>query len=148
MGTRPDRKLMHEWHVQINRFTSEHGHKGHGFMYEAKAAADEIPRLVIQFGRERRGELPQVHRQCSHSGEDKAVDNHLFCCLGKRCSECPILQAIERMDRSDDEKDFAKAMTCVTHIISEGGDQMNEGYVLAVDDRMFWDNVYRNLSSS
>lgn len=148
--TRSDHRLMHEWHVQINRFGEERGHDKfdeYKFMYEAKSAADEIPRLQMLFGRERRNQLPKGHQQCSHCAPEPVQNNHLTCCLGERCSECPMLQAIEKMDRPDDDKDFAKAMTCATHIISKGGDMAGEGFVLTVDDRMFWGNVYQSLSS-
>lgn len=115
-------------------------------MYEAKAAADEIPRLKMLFERERRGELAKIHSHFCHEPEP-IQENHLTCCLGKRCSECPMLKALDAIKGTDEERDFAKAMTCVTHIISEGGDMANEGYILTVDDRMYWDNVYKSLSS-
>lgn len=46
----------------------------------------------------------------------------------------------------DEDKDLAKAWTCAGHIVTEGGDTANEGFVLTVDDRMYWDNVYHSLS--
>lgn len=149
---RPGSRFLHEWHVQINRFLSESRAavpmeernkvwEEMRFMYEAKDAADELPRLKYLFMHDRRGLLPKVHQQCSYSEPVPVEDNHLTCCLGVKCRECPMLQAIEKMDRPDDEKDFAKAMTCVTHIIGQGGDGMSEGYVMTVDDQMFWKNV-------
>ena len=45
------------------------------------------------------------------------------------------------------EIDAAKAWTCAAHIVSSGGDPLKEGYLLTVDDRMFWDNVYTNMSA-
>jgi hypothetical protein len=44
--------------------------------------------------------------------------------------------------------DTAKAWTCAAHIVSTGGDTMNEGFLLRVDDRMFWDNVYSSLAQT
>lgn len=32
-------------------------------------------------------------------------------------------------------------------IVSTGGGPMNEGFLLHVGDRMFWDNVYANLAA-
>jgi hypothetical protein len=43
--------------------------------------------------------------------------------------------------------DIAKAWTCAAHIVSEGGDRMNEGYIVTVSDRMYWDRVCENLSA-
>jgi hypothetical protein len=34
----------------------------------------------------------------------------------------------------------------LAHIVSTGGDTMNEGFLLRVDDRMFWDNVHASLA--
>ena len=144
---RPDRSMMHEWHVQINKHMETADFTQDRFMYEAKTASDEIPRLTHLFGLERRGKLPQVHRQCSHSQPEPIKDNHLSCCLGTRCSECPMLISIENMNRPDEEKDFAKAMTCVTHIINKDGDMSGEGYLVTVDDRMYWDRVHKSLAS-
>lgn len=154
---RPGHRLLHDWHVEINRYHSEECQKvpmeernkvwdGMRFMYTAKDAADELPRLKMLFGQERQNRLTKIHRQCSHCAPVPVEDNHLFCCLGVKCKECPMLQAIEKMDRPDHEKDYAKAMTCVTHIVSNGGDPAGEGYVMTVDDRMFWNNVYDSLA--
>lgn len=41
---------------------------------------------------------------------------------------------------------MAKAWTCAAHIVSSGGDVLREGYLLTVDDRMYWDKVYENLA--
>lgn len=53
---------------------------------------------------------------------------------------------IERATPED--VDEAKAWTCAAHIVSQGGDRMGEGYMLRVDDRMFWDNVYSSLAQT
>lgn len=58
-----------------------------------------------------------------------------------------MIKALDEIKGTDEERDFAKAMTCVAHIISEGGDMANEGYIMTVDDRMYWDNVYSSLAS-
>ena len=109
-------------------------------MYEAKTMADEVPRLVLLFKREREGRNPSVHQQCSRSQPVPVVDNHLSCCLGVKCRECPELLAIEKMEKSTPEEiDTAKAWTCAAHIVSEGGDPAGERYLMTVDDRMFWE---------
>jgi hypothetical protein len=138
------RDFFHNWHVAINGFTGEHGHDDHGFMYEAKNAAGELPRIAYIFGQERRGELSTLHQQCSHTAPVPIPENYLMCCLGKRCSECPMLKGIEQMKGTDAEKDLAKAFTCVAHIVSQGGDMVNEGYIMDQSDRMFWRNVFEN----
>ena len=45
-----------------------------------------------------------------------------------------------------DQKDEAMAFTCIAHILSKGGDPAREGYILTVDDRMYWDNVYSSMA--
>lgn len=141
-------QFFHEWHVAINVHQREVGHENMKFMYEAKSGLSELARLPYVFARERKGELPKIHQQCSHSAPVEMPENYLMCCLGKKCRECPILKAIDAMKGTDEEKDIAKAMTCVTHIISEGGDMMNEGFILDCSDRMFWDRVHENLAGS
>ncbi len=140
---RLNHKLSHRWHVAINQY---HDNKKHGdwkkFMYEAKTLADEVPRLVLLFEREREGRNPTQHQQCSRSQSVPVVDNHLSCCLGVQCRECPELLALEKIrDVTPEEIDVAKAWTCAAHIVSEGGDRSGEGYLMTVDDRMFWDNA-------
>lgn len=139
----------HEWHVAINRFHS--GKVGTSdwkrWMYEAKAMADEVPRLALIFGMERRGELRSEHQQCSRTNSVPIEDNHLTCCLGKKCSECPELIALDKIEKcTPEEIDLAKAWTCAAHIAFNGGDVANEGYVTDKSDRMFWDNVCQNLA--
>jgi hypothetical protein len=168
---RPDirlpREVDHAWHVQINEhdapYETRPGQVGYDptkdgkhFMYEAKKAAEEVPRIAYQFGRERRGELRKIHKQCSHDHRGTpVVDNHLTCCLGVECRKCPFLVAIDRVQTrrdysvspsievpiTDEERDVMKAWTCASHIMSRGGDSANEGYILTTDDRMYWDNV-------
>lgn len=146
---RLDERFSHEWHVAINKFCwpSEGERKYLRWMYEAKAMADEVPRLAALFRAERECMLPRVHRQCSRSPSEPIPENHLTCCLGVKCAECQALTALNDMDASAEQIDAAKAWTCAAHIASEGGDPMNEGYVLRVDDRMYWDQVYTSLSS-
>lgn len=136
----------HKWHVAINKCSSERGHGDVGFMYEAKSMADEVPRMAYLFSKERAGALAKSMRQCSHSEPVDVPDNHLSCCLGVKCAECPYLLAIDAADLEDEEKDTAKAWTCAAHIVSSGGDMAREGYLLTVDDRMYWDRVYRSLA--
>ena len=118
-------------------------------MYEAMSAHDEVRRLTRLFEMERKGELPVTHKQCSHSDAELVPDNHLTCCLGVKCRECSELQSLEAMQNVEPgDIDAAKAWTCVAHIVMSGGDQAREGYVLRVDDRMYWDRVYANLAAS
>lgn len=144
--------LSHEWHVAINQHNDNQrrdGKEWNRWMYEAKSMADEVPRMVMLFKREREGRLSQTHQQCSMQAPVPVPNNHLSCCLGVRCSECPELLALEKIERcTPDDIDAAKAWTCAAHIVSKGGDPMNEGYILDVSDRMFWDNVHANLAAS
>lgn len=143
--------LSHEWHVAVNRHADECHKAGKEwgetrFMYEAKSMADEVPRMVMLFKAEREQALPQTHQQCSMQAPVPVKDNHLSCCLGVKARECPHLLALEKIDRcTPEDVDAAKAWTCAAHIVSQGGDHMNEGYMLRVDDRMFWDNVHASL---
>lgn len=144
--------MNHEWHVCINRFhegkIGKHG-QWRSWMYEAKSMADEVPRMAALFAKERNKTLPDVHLQCSMSNPAAVRDNHLTCCLGVKCRECPELLALEAMQRvTPEEIDSAKAWTCAAHIVSTGGDSAKEGYLLTVDARMFWDTVHQNLSET
>lgn len=152
MSERTKYPLNHEWHVAINRHADEwrKANKEWGdmrFMYEAKTMADEVPRMVMLFKAERKKALPQTHRQCSRQDPVPVKDNHLSCCLGVKARECQHLLALEKIERcTPDDLDEAKAWTCAAHIVSQGGDRMREGYMLRVDDRMYWDNVYASLA--
>ena len=143
--------LNHEWHVAVNRHSNEWRKAGKEwgemrFMYEAKSMADEVPRMVMLFRQERESALPQTHQQCSMQAPVPVKDNHLSCCKGVKTRECPHLLALEKIERcTPADVDTAKAWTCAAHIASTGGDIMNEGFLLRVDDRMFWDNVHANL---
>lgn len=142
-------EVDHRWHVAINKHSNECRKIGEDwprFMYEAKTASQESERLALLFAREREGKLCKVHRQCSHSAPEPVEDNHLTCCLGKKCKECPHLLALEKADLPPEEIDKAKAWTCVAHILQNGGDVAGEGYLMTVDDRMFWDRVYDSMS--
>ena len=144
--------LRHEWHVAINNHSDERRRSGapwseHRFMYDAKTMADEVPRMALLFRNEREGALPKTHRQCSMSPSVPVPENHLTCCKGVKTRECPHLLALEKIDRcSPEEIDTAKAWTCAAHIVSTGGDSMKEGFLLRVDDRMYWDNVHESLA--
>lgn len=142
--------LSQEWHVAINRHVDEQRQANKvwpSFMYEAKSAADEVPRMVMLFKQEREDALPKTHKQCSMQEPVPVPDNHLTCCLGIKTRECPHLVALEKLERcTPDDIDAAKAWTCAAHILSKGGDVMNTGYLLRVDDRMYWDNVHASLA--
>lgn len=144
--------LNHEWHAAVNRHGDEWRKAGNDwsemrFMYDAKELADEVPRMVMLFRQEREGALPQTHQQCSMQAPVPVKDNHLMCCKGVKTRECPHLRALEKIERcTPAEVDVAKAWACAAHIVSTGGDVMNEGFLLRVDDRMFWDNVHASLA--
>lgn len=142
----------HEWHVAINKHSDscmENNQDWPSFMYEAKAMADEVPRMAMLFSLERTNKLPKTHKQCSRQAPVPVPNNHLKCCIGVKCSDCPALLALEGISRSTPEEiDLAKAWTCASHISSSGGDLAGEGYINTVDDRMYWDNVYQNLAQS
>lgn len=149
---RPDHDFSHEWHVAINQLNYRRREAGKDwcrFVYAAKSAADEVPRLAMLFKRERDKDLPDTLKRCSHAHPEPIPDNHLTCCLGIKCAECEYLLAIDGAELSDEQKDAAKAWTCVTHAISKGDHvDTSEGVVMTVGDRMYWDGVYRNLASA
>lgn len=144
-----DRQAEHEWHVAINRHhdTPEGRADWKKWMYEAKTMSQEVPRLALLFKMERAGELRQTHRQCSHTEAVPVPENHLTCCLGTKTRACVALLAIEAMKGTPEQIDEAKAWTCATHIAFKGGDVAAEGYLMTVDDRMFWDGVYSNMAA-
>lgn len=152
--TRPDprvgRRDDHPWHVAVNRLHDERREKNEErsrFMYEAKAAAHEVPRLMLLFKDEREGRLTKIHRQCTLSPTEHVVDNHLTCCLGVECRKCPELLALEKAELTPEAIDRAKAWTCVAHVLSKGGDVSGEGYILTEDDKMFWQRTYESMAA-
>lgn len=77
------REVFSKWHTEINR--SREGASGKNYtpwVYDAQVMANEVPRLTALFRMERLGDLPKIHRQCSHSEPEPVIDNHLSCCLG------------------------------------------------------------------
>jgi hypothetical protein len=148
---RLNNKMSHEWHVAINQFNTEKTEPWVHWMYEAKNLADEVPRMILLFERERTDKLEKLHQQCSHQEPVKLKENFLSCCLGKRCSECPYLKAIELAKLSPEEIDQAKAWTCATHILTESGAQefldTSEGYILTEGDKLYWKNVYDSMAA-
>lgn len=153
---RPNSGTLHDWHVQINRHndTLPRG-QWHRWMYLGKDLADEVPRMALLHGMERRGELAKTHVQCHNAVCDntpqQVPDNHLRCGLGVECRKCPHLLALNEMKPDNMEKlDYAKAWTCGAHMLSEwkGVDNSGgEGWLTTVDDRMYWDRVYQNLAA-
>lgn len=127
MEKRLDTQVEHSWHTAINDFVQTVTDKDwRPWMYEAKTIADELPRLTYLFELERVGK-----------------GDHLTCCLGVKCKTCPELVALEKMVNVTVEQiDTVKAWTCISHVMSKGGDVMREGYVLTENDRKFWDKVY------
>lgn len=142
-----DHTWDYAWHRALNAFNQE---THHAWMYRAKEAAHEIPRLTRLFEMERTETLPQIHQQCSHGEPVPVVNNHLTCCLAVVCKECPFLLALEASTLTPAQQDTAKAFTCVTHILGECGTgkviDTSEGFILTVEDRMYWDRVYEHLA--
>ena len=153
---RPDSRLLHEWHVQINQH-----HEGklgtaewNRWMYMAKDMADEVPRMALLHGMERRGELTKTHVQCHNAACDntpqQVPDNHLKCGLGVECRKCPHLLTLEQAKLTPEQVDYAKAWTCAAHMLAEfkGEDHTGgEGWLQSVDDRMYWDRLYQNMAA-
>jgi hypothetical protein len=147
--------VNHKWHVALNdaNFTPGAGMATfRHWMYDAKQMADEVPRLTYLFARERKGELPALHRQCSHSPAEPIPDNHLTCCLGVECRKCEHLLALEKADLPPEQIDECKAWTCAAHILTRCGAEPNrydtsEGFVKTTDDQMYWERVYASLAS-
>lgn len=120
-----------DWHGAINAFSDSDFYKRPAdgsskpwpkMMYEAMKLADEVPRMILLFERERAGKLPQAWKMCGHDPRPAKPlpDNHLRCALGKECRKCPYLGAIEASPTMTAEaKDEAKAWTCATHILRE-----------------------------
>lgn len=120
-----------EWHSAINQYADEHRktadplamveHRASPMMmYTALKISDELPRAIMLFERERKGENPTHYKMCAHDPRPATPlpDNHLTCLLGKSCRECAMLKAIDANDRMTPEaKDEAKAWTCVTHVL-------------------------------
>lgn len=145
---RLDHDVNYKWHVALNKY-NQVGKDFKYWMYEAKHLADELPRLTLLFARERLGQLPALHRQCSHSPTRPITDNHLTCCLGCECRKCPMLLALEAAELEPETIDELKAWTCCAHIITETGKGLvdtSEGYIKTVGDQMFWDTLYDSLS--
>ena len=141
--------LDHEWHRCCYAANGLPEGSAFSYMYDAAQMADEVPRMAMLFKEERNKALPTSHVQCL-SCDPQGVpipDNHLTCCKGVKCSECPALLALDAMRNVTPERiDEAKAWTCAAHIMSTGGDVAREGYLLTNGDRMHWDRVYANLA--
>lgn len=154
---RPDGRMLHEWHVQINRHHESRRADGAAWlhwMYMGKTLADEVPRMALLHGMERRGELANTHVQCHHAACDntpqEVPDNHLSCGLGVKCRECPHLLVLNDAKLTPEQLDYAKAWTCAAHMLEEnkGKDcSGGEGWLTTVDDRMYWDRVYQNMAA-
>lgn len=148
---RLDHDLSWKWHTAINTYSMANTHLS--WMYQAKNAADEIPRMTLLFEMERNGKLAKVHHQCSHDTAGTPVsDNHLSCCMGIECRKCPMLLAFDGIDLPLEQIDQIKAWTCATHILTETGKpdhafDTSEGFLLTVDDVLYWSNLHESLAS-
>jgi hypothetical protein len=141
--------INHEWHVSINNHATiqqARAKEWPGWMYQCKHAVEEVPRLALLFEMERTQKLRKIHRQCSHSTTEQVSDNHLSCCLGEECRKCQHLLSMDQAKILPEQRDWIKAWTCVGHILASGGDVSGEGFLMTVDDRMYWDRVYEHLS--
>lgn len=119
------------WHGAINKFSDSpfYPRPANGqskgwpkMMYEAMRVADEVPRMILLFERERAGKLPEAWKMCGHDPRPATPlpDNHLRCALNIECRKCPYLGAIEASPTMTPEaKDEAKAWTCATHILRD-----------------------------
>lgn len=137
------------WHVAVNRFhDGKFGDNRSPFMYEAKRAFQEVPRMIYWMRTERLGQMPKMHQQCSMQAPEPLPENVLTCCLGVECRKCPELLALDAADITPEQRDEAKAWTCAAHILMKGGDTMGEGYILTTGDRIFWDRTYANLAAN
>lgn len=139
------REVNQRWHEALNIYNCPKEHFYH-FMYEAKTASHELKRMILLFGDEREGKLTKIHRQCSRSLPEEVIDNHLTCALGVECRKCPHLQALDKMGIDEISTDEIKAWTCLTHIISEGGDKAGDGYLITEDDKIYWKNVNESMA--
>jgi hypothetical protein len=152
---RLDHTVYHAWHVALNdaNFTPGAGMDTYRhWMYDAKHLADEVPRLTYLFARERKGEMANSHKQCSHSQAEPIIDNHLTCCLGVECRKCEHLSALDKAQLTPEQIDECKAWTCAAHILTECGAHPNqydtsEGFVKTTSDTMYWERVYASLAS-
>ena len=131
-------------HRVINRMNDKDRSRN-GFLYQMKDAIQEIRRLSYLHKAERLGMLPDIHRQCSLSPEEKVTDNHLTCCLGIECRNCEILKGLEDVEYDDEVIDEIKAWTCLVHALKES-DYTNDGIINDETDRMYWDNYMKSMS--
>lgn len=153
---RLDKDMNIAWHRAINEYHTQNKLHGEGWkywMYDAKHLADEVGRIAIWFMYERTGQLPTIHKQCSHSEAEAIPNNHLSCALGVNCKECPFLLALEKAETIPEKLDEIKAWTCATHIIHEKAIHPNsfddsEGYIKHEGDKMYWSNVFESLSQA
>lgn len=146
-------RWRYPWHWAVNKFSE--GKIGSDdwprFMYAAMDIAEESRRLPKLFEAERTGKLPKVHVQCQCCAPDHQhiKDNHLTCCIGVKCRECPMLLALDAADLTPEQRDQAKAWTCIAHLLRDHQNaDTSEGMILTVDDRMYWDRVYASLAAS
>lgn len=144
-------KYNYDWHRALNEYNQVGSGDFKHWMYEALSASTEVHRLSLLFKKERLGELPKLHRQCSVSKTEEVKDNHLSCCIGTECRKCPHLLSLQKSKMSQEELDTAKAWTCVSHILHTLGSGVHldtsEGYLLTEDDKMFWSTVYESMSN-
>lgn len=138
----------YEWHHALNDYNKIESGEFKHWMYDALTCKNEVPRLARLFKAEREDKLPKIHQQCSMQAPVELKENFLTCCIGTKCKECPHLKALE-LKLSGDELDNAKAWTCTVHILKQPTRSIDssEGFILTEDDKMFWQNVYKSMSS-
>lgn len=130
----PDRQ---EWYTAINKHNS-------GALGTRKFAS------WMYDGMKMRSEIPRMTRLLLIDGEQPSAGRgRLSCCLGVPCSACEHLKALDAISGATaGEIAEAKAWTCASHIVRDGGDIVNEGYFVTPSDRAFWDRVCESLSAT
>ena len=143
-----------DWHRAINIYAEAERTAGRSWplmMYLAKLVANEVPRMILLFERERKKGLPSSYKMCAHdpSPATPLPDNHLSCALGVQCRACPHLAAIDAADRMPNEaKDEAKAWTCATHILlASSPDTYLESFVDDKSAAAFDERLARSLGA-
>jgi hypothetical protein len=119
------------WHGGINKYADDERkaeREWPHWLYTVKDAGFEASRLMLLFQ------------------QDRDADVDLRCALGKRCRDCPILQAIETSmvasraapfsrGVEDWDIDAAKTWTCIGHILHEKVEPFDGGFLSTARDR-------------
>lgn len=141
------------WHAAINAFSDAQRQSVKPWprmMYTALLVASEVPRMILLFEIERKGQLRSSFKMCGHDPRPATPlpDNHLRCALGRPCRDCPFLQALDASpDMTPEAKDEAKAWTCATHILlNNAEDTYFEQFIRDKCDDAFDDRLAASFS--